>query len=418
FKSSPLYVTFKIDETSNYKEENGEYFWYGTDYKLGFTEHKNTGGWIPTAKPSNYNHVTKNGAHPFFGVSSIKEIAPRIFKARYIVPKDFEVGQVFYVFPKVRKNVGIFVDGSKNIRLENVTQRFNYSLAFVAQNSENIYLDKIDFSPRDGTEVDFSSLADFVHVCMCRGTVSVKNSNFNSSSDDCCNVHGIYFKIAESEGDTITVNFPHKRTFGFNPLRVNDTIAFIEPKTLAELGTSKILQSEMIDKYNIRLKLSTRNNPVTVGTVLEDVSACPDFEFSENTINRVASRGVLATTRGRILIENNKFLNTGLSGIHISNDALTWFESGAVKSAMIRGNAFMNCEENAILILPENRRFSSYVHENVFIDNNLFVLNGIPALNVNSTRNVRMRDNVYRGKPSFGKYVISKNTEGLETDCP
>ncbi len=417
-KSSPFYVTFKIDEASNYKEENGEYFWYGTDYKLEFTESKNTGGWTPTAKPSNYGHLVRNGAHPFFGVSSIKEIAPRVFKARYIIPKDFEVGQVFYIFPKVRKNVGIFVDGSKNIRLENVKQRFNYSLGFVAQNSENIFLDKLDFSPREGSEVDFSSPSGFLQICMCRGTVSVKNSNFSSTADDGCNVHGVYFKIVEMTGDTAIVRFGHRRSFGFNPLRVNDTIAFVDSKTLMELGASKILQSEMIDRNTIKLKLSTRNNPVGANVVIEDVTASPNFEFSENTLNRVASRGLVVTSRGRILIENNKILNTGMSGLVVSDDALTWFESGPVKTMMVRGNAFMNCEDNAILILPENRRFAGFVHENIFIENNLFVLNSIPALNVNSSRNIVMRDNVYKGKPSFGKYVISKNVEGLTADTP
>ena len=415
-KASPFYVTFKIDESSNYKEDNGEYYWYGTDYQLGFTENKNTGAWIPTGKPSNYSHLTKNGSHPFFGVSSIKEIAPRVFKARYIIPKDFTDGQIFYMFPKTRKNVGVFVDGSKNIKLENVTQRFNYGLGFVAQNSEDIYLDKLNFSPYQSAEVDFCSLADFVCISMCRGTVSVKNCNFSSSGYDCCNVHGIYFKVLESDGDTMVLGFSHRRTFGFNPLRVNDTIAFIDPKTLMELGSSKILQSEMIDKYRIKLKLSTRNNPVVIGTVVEDITACPDFEFCENTLNRITTRGLLVTTRGKILIENNKFLNTGMSGVYVANDALVWHESGRVKSMMIRGNAFMNCEENSILISPENRRFVDFVHENIFIENNLFVLNGIPALNVNSTRNIVMKNNVYKGKPSFGKYVISKNVEGLVTD--
>ena len=51
-KASPFYVTFKIDESSNYKEENGEYYWYGTDYVSAFTDNKNTGAWIPTGKPS------------------------------------------------------------------------------------------------------------------------------------------------------------------------------------------------------------------------------------------------------------------------------------------------------------------------------------------------------------------------------
>jgi hypothetical protein len=248
--------------------------------------------------------------------------------------------------------------------------------------------------------------------------VSVKNCNFSSSGDDCCNVHGIYFKILEALGDEIVVGFGHRRTFGFNPLRVNDTISFVDPKTLADLGTSKILKSEMVDKYRIKLKLSTRNNPVGAGGVIDDITASPDFVFSENTLNRISTRGVLVTTRGRILIENNKFLNTGMSGVLVLNDALTWHESGRVLSMMIRGNAFMNCENNAILIAPENRRFASFVHENIFIENNLFVLNGIHALNVNSTRNIVMRDNVYKGKASFGKYVISKNVDGLVTDIP
>ena len=415
-KASPFYVTFKIDETSNYKEENGDYYWYGTDYISYFTENKNTGAWTPSGKPSNYSHLNKNGSHPFYGVSSIKEIAPRVFKARYIVPKDFTEGQIFYVFSKIRKNVGIFIDGSKNVKLENVTQRFNYGLGVVAQNSQDIELNKLDFSPRDGAEVDFCSLADFICISMCRGTVSVKNSNFNSCANDCCNVHGIYFKVLDVQGDIITLGYSHRRTFGFNPLRVNDTINFIDPKTLTELGSSKILQSEMIDRYRIKLKVSTRVNNYPAGTVVEDVTACPDFEFSENTLNRIALRGLLVTTRGKILIENNKILNTGMSGIYVANDALTWHESGRVKSMMIRGNAFMNCEENSILILPENRRFQGFVHENIYIENNLFVLNGIPALNVNSTKNIIMKNNVYKGKPSFGKYVISKNIDGLVTD--
>lgn len=413
-KSSPFYITFKIDETSNYCEENGEYYWYGTDYKLGFTEIKNSASYTPTATPDNYGHVKRNGSHPFFGVGSIKEVAPRVFKARYLMPKDFVVGQVFYIYHAARKNVGIFVDGSKNVTLENVTQRFNYSLAFVAQNSENIYLEKLDFSPRESSEVDFCSLADFLQFSMCRGTVSVKNSNFSASGDDACNVHGIHFKVVESEGDTIVAKFPHPQTFGFNPLRVNDVLSFADPRTLLELGQSKILQSEMIDRYHIRLKLSTRNNPT--GTVIEDITASPQFEFCENTINRVATRGVLVTTRGRVLIENNKFLNTGMSGIFIANDALSWYESGPVKSVMIRGNAFMNCEENAILIQPENRRFAGFIHENVFIENNLFMLNSIHVLNANCTKNIVMRDNVYKGKPLFGKYVVAKNVEGLVTD--
>ena len=46
------------------------------------------------------------------------------------------------------------------------------------------------------------------------------------------------------------------------------------------------------------------------------------------------------------------------------------------------------------------------------------MLNSIPALNVSSTKNILMKANVYKGKPSFGKYIIAKNVQGLTADIP
>ena len=135
-------------------------------------------------------------------------------------------------------------------------------------------------------------------------------------------------------------------------------------------------------------------------------------------MNRIVTRGVLVTTRGKVLIENNKFLNTGMSGILISDDASSWFESGMVQDVTIRGNAFMNCEDNAILIKPENGKYMGPVHKNILIENNLFVLNNTHALNVSSTENVIMRNNVYKGKPLNNKWVLSGNTKNIKTDCP
>jgi len=152
--------------------------------------------------------------------------------------------------------------------------------------------------------------------------------------------------------------------------------------------------------------------------VIENVSANPDFEFSGNTINRIVTRGVLATTRGKIRIENNKFLNTGMSGILISDDAREWFESGCVNDAVIRGNAFMNCEEDAILIKPENKKYNGPIHRNILIENNLFVLNDTHALNISSSSGIVMQGNTYAGKPKNSKWVVADRVENLVTDEP
>ncbi len=415
-KASPFYVTFKIDEASDFREENGEYYWYGTDYKMSFTGFQNSGWWMPTAKPENFFHIKRSGAHPFQNASNIRQVSDRVFNVRYLTPKSFVEGQIFYIFPVIRDQVGILIENSKKITLKNVKQNYSRGFSLIAQNSENITLEKLDFSPMKNSEIDFCSIGDFMQFSMCRGKIAVKDSNFDGAGDDACNVHGIYFKIVESNRDKLTVKFPHPQTYGIDCIREGDTIAFVDPETLIEMGRTKVLKATLRDKYYYDITTATYDAPLGVGGVIKNASSNPDFEFSGNTVNRIVTRGVLATTAGKIRIENNKFLNTGMSGVLISDDAREWFESGCVNDVIIRGNAFMNCEGDAILIKPENSRYNGPVHRNILIENNLFVLNDTHAVNVSCSSDIVIKGNTYGGNPKNNKYIVSDKVENLVTD--
>lgn len=417
-KASPFYITFEIDSQSNYIEENGNFFWIGTDYKTGFTDFKNSASWTPTAKKNNLFHLTKNGSHPLFGVASIKQVSDRVFNARFIVPKDYEAGQVFYIFPALREEVGILVEDSKNIYLENVRQTFNYSHSFIAQNSENITLQSVDFSPNPKAEADLCSFADAVHFSMCRGKIKVCDSNFDAISSNACNIHGFYFKITEINKDKMTVKFSHPKSYGFSCLRDGDIIAFIDSKTHMETGRTKLLHATLRDEYTFDLVMTTYDPPAHVGDFIECIPANADFEFCNNTINRVAGKGVCCTTRGKVRIENNRFLNTGASGILFAGDTSEKFEGGRICDAHISSNAFMNCEESNILIKPLNRKYAGYVHSNILVENNLFVVNNIYAADVSSAHNVVFKNNVYKGKALNNKWISLKNATNVITDCP
>ncbi len=417
-KASPFYITFEIDSQSNYIEENGEFYWVGTDYKTGFADFKNSAYWTPTAKKDNLFHLTKNGSHPLYGVSGLKQVTDRVFNARYIVPKDFENGQVFYIFSAIRDEVGILVEDSKNIHLENIKQTFNYSHAFIAQNSENITLQGVRFSPNPKAEADFCSFADAVHFSMCRGKIKVCDSTFDAVASNACNIHGFHFKITDINKDKMTVRFSHPKSYGFNCLRTGDIIAFIDPKTLAEKGRTKLLHAELRDEYYFDLVLTTYDAPASVGDYIECIPANADFEFSGNTMNRIAGKGVVCTTRGKVRIENNKFLNTGSAGVLFAGDTTEKFEGGRIQDAYISGNAFMNCEESNILVKPLNRKHLCAIHKNILIENNLFITNNIHVASFTSCENVVMKNNVYKGKALSGKWVVEKNTENIITDCP
>ena len=417
-KASPFYVTFKIDEASDFKEENGEYYWYGTDYKMSFTDYQNTGWWMPTVNPDNFFHIKRCGAHPFQGASSIRQVSDRVFNVRYLLPKNFTEDQIFYIFPVIRDQVGIFIDNSRNITLKNVKQHYNKGFALIGQNSENITLENLDFSPIKDSGIGFCSIADFMQFSMCRGNIKVRDCNFDGAGDDVCNVHGIYFKIVESNKDELTVKFPHPQTYGFECIKEGDTISFVDPETLIEVGRTKVLKATLRDEYYYDIITATYDAPLSEGGVIENISSNPNFEFVRNTINRVVTRGVLVTTRGKVRIENNKFLNTGMSGVSISDDAKEWFESGCVNDVVIRGNAFMNCEEDAILIKPENQKYEGPVHRNILIENNLFVLKNTHAVNVSCSSDVVLRGNTYAGDPKNNKWIVSYKNENFVTDEP
>ena len=125
-KSSTFYVSFKVDETSRFVEENGNYYWCGTDYKMSITDFKNNMR-FPMAGADNYSHLSR-GAHPLHGVASIKPVSERVFNARFITPKDFAPGDTFYIYPPKRRQVGIFIDSCKNITFENVNNWCNTTI--------------------------------------------------------------------------------------------------------------------------------------------------------------------------------------------------------------------------------------------------------------------------------------------------
>lgn len=258
--------------------------------------------------------------HPLFSSLSVRDMGGGVIRAKYLNTSRFTLGDRFYYYDVRRRFAGIFINRSENITLENIKQRFNYSLALVVQDSENLTVDSVDFSPEQGSARLLASVADFIQFCMCRGLMTVKNSHFSGAGDDCLNVHGVHFKIVDISGRDMTVRFMHPQTYGFDPLRVGDTVAFINPDTMLEKGQAVIEKSELVNNYDIKLTLSSADG-AQVGMAIEDISACPDLDFVGNTLTRIITRGLLITTRGKVNVKNNHFVSTTMSGILLSDDA-------------------------------------------------------------------------------------------------
>lgn len=387
-------TAFSVDfaiEGSDYYIRNRSLYFKGTDYDYDAVK-KYRVAWHPAHIKSGDEGTVARTNRMLAGAVMAKEIKKGVVRIYYLNTSFFGVGDIFYLFDNRRQFVGIFIDNSKNIVLKNMAQRFNYSLAIVAQCSENLTVTGCDFSPEKGRHI--ASLADFVQICMCGGDVLIENNNFEGACDDCLNAHGIHFKIKKIQGNKLTVAYMHPQTHGFNPLFKGDKIIYTKPSSLTEQGSAEVVSSRLVDEYHIELEVTDTSGAET-GFVIEDLTRIPNVTFRNNRVARIITRAILLTIRGRAIVEGNHFMSNSMSGILLSDDAKSWYESGACHEVLIKDNQFDYCGGVPILIYPENRVNEGYIHKNITITGNTFGRYSGEVMKIKCSENIRIEDNVF-----------------------
>lgn len=403
-------VDFLLDSDTLYTVEKGRLYFYGNGYHVRADKDASRAFWIARIC-QNTPELVKRNRHPLADAGRVEDLHNGCIRVHYLNTARFHVGDCYTIYDVRRQYVGIFLNRCRDIQLDNIKQRHNESLALVVQDSENITLSRSEFAPEPGCVRQLASAADFMQFCMCRGKITIQNCRFKGAGDDCLNVHGIHFLITEVQDNYWTVRFMHPQTHGFNPLREGDTVALIHPQTLLEFGRATILSSKLISETEILLCVDHAADGIK-GAVIENISACPDLFFHDNTLTKIITRGLLITTRGKVEVKNNHFVCTAMSGILLSDDAKSWYESGMCQDVLIQGNRFAYCGETPILIKPENNRHEGAVHRNITIIDNSFEQYPDPAVVARSTDNLTLSGN----RLSHGSLLKTEHCTHVKTN--
>ncbi len=400
-------VDFELDLREDFEFKHNTLFFKGYGFDIDVKNKCKTAWWTNKVAGEN-EELNTRVRHPLSTALGLKLIDGKALRAYYLSTKKFKIGDRFYLFDNRRQYAGIFVDESKDITIQNVAQHFNYSLAVVCQCSENIYLKKLDLTPKENLRV--TSVADFVQICMCRGEFQVTDCVFDGAGDDTLNCHGFHFKTTSVNGNTARVKFMHPQSHGYNPFRVGDEVAFIDKKSLLEKGRAKVISSCLLDEYTIELELS--GDTLFEGLMVENVSASVNLYFARNEIHRIVTRGILVTNRGKTVIENNNFGHCGMSGILISDDASSWYESSMCEDVIIENNTFQYCGDNGVMIKPENQIHEGAIHKNIKVLNNKFVKTKKACFYAKSSKDLTFEGNEIMSSP---KEIELKNCENVVT---
>lgn len=327
-----------------------------------------------------------------------------ITRLHYSFARKPAPGNVIVMRHNERDHAGIFITGSKNVQLDKINIYQTAGLGVLSQYSENLSFNYLRAVPNKAKGRYYSGHDDGCHFSNCKGKIILDHSEFEGLMDDPINVHGTSVQVIEKKsGNQLLCRFMHEQSMGMKWAEPGDSVAFINHENMQSFAYGVITDFKPINKEDFIVSF---RNPVPPGLnikdALENLTWTPDLTIANSLFSVNRARGILVSTPGKVVIENNTFESSG-SAILIAGDANQWFESGAVKDVLIRKNNFTDacltsmyqfCE-GIISIDPEIPKLDPKkpFHRNITITENNFHPYDYPVLYAKSVDGLNFSNN-------------------------
>jgi hypothetical protein len=259
----------------------------------------------------------------------------------------------------------------------------------------------------------------------CRGLILVEECRFHGLMDDPINVHGTSVRImGRPAADRLLCKFMHEQSTGMTWGRLGDRVGFIEHEAMRTVGQGVCsgYQAKDRDTFEVAFEGPVPAG-IRVGDALENLTWSPNVTIRRCHFASNRARGVLVSTPGQVIIEENRFESSG-SAVLIAGDANNWYESGAVTDVTIRRNVFeapcltsmyQFCE-GIISIYPEIPKLNPACpfHRNIRIEDNEFHPFDFPVLYAKSVDGLTFSRNRMIRSRLFAPFHGRKATVTLE----
>lgn len=384
------YADLKIHKDSKFQVKNEHVQWIGDGWYHGQSRYGQLYDPI--------NETLRRTGNPLAKVRRVEQLDKNNLVRAYFKDKNpgFRNGVIMQTRHTRRDCVGIFQKRSKNISWKNCSFHYLHGMGVISQFSENISFKNIVIAPRDESGRTCAAWADMLHFSGCRGLIDVDNVFFSGANDDAINIHGTHLRITERISTRkVKVAFMHRQTYGFDGFRAGDKVDFIRIKTMSPYASNKVVKVERLNDRESILTLE-KDTPENIEPLdaLENTTWTADLHVRNSIVKYIPTRGFLVTTRGKVVIENNTFIKTGMPAILVESDARGWYESGVVRDMTIRNNHFVHCRENVITIDPKVRSTEEPTHKNIRIFGNHFYLkNGRGILHSKNSDGITVEQN-------------------------
>ncbi|MEG2354193.1 MAG: right-handed parallel beta-helix repeat-containing protein [Clostridium sp.] len=320
-----------------------------------------------------------------YGLSAeFEELQEGVVKIQLVGESTFELNHTvknkLILRHHPRSHPGFYVKDSETICLKNITVHHSSGMAFIAQHTKDITLDKFSVKINLENERIFTANADATHFVYCYGKIMIQNCLFENQLDDPVNIHGIYSQVNQVISPTeIIVKLVHEQQKGVRIGKKGERINLIDNETMEVINENTIKSIRVMNKEYILIELEEICDSIQVGYAVENKEYIPDVTIKNCIMRNNRARGCLLTSAGKVIVENN-YISTPGAGILIEGDANYWFESGGTNEIIIRNNIFDNCAyvmgwgQAPIQITPVVKKVvgDSRYHKKICIEDNRF----------------------------------------------
>ena len=396
------YIYLKINAyESPYCIENGKLVFVGEGWKSR---------WNSTMEFESETHrvAYKTGDAGCMGAGwqnyKATELSQGVVRLNFAFTRKPSVGNLLVLRHSARDHAGVFIIDSKNVCIENLDMYHCAGLGILSQYAEQLTFRNVRCIPNEQKGRILAGHDDGFHYSNCRGDVVVENCVFHALMDDPINVHGTSVRVIERvDNFTLRCKFMHHQTVGLHWARPGETVGFIDNKSMLTIATGVVSDFRKIDDelFDITFQQAIPDR-ITDGNALENLTWTCNVLIKDSHFKSCRARGILISTPGKAVIENNIFESSG-TAILIAGDANQWYETGAVKDVLISKNIFKPpcmtsmyqfCE-GVISIFPEIPQPDPKkpFHQNIRIVDNEFHLFDYPVLYALSVENLVFSNN-------------------------
>lgn len=354
-----------------------------------------------------------------------EQLSYGLVRLHYAFKRKPAKGNYLVLRHNARDHAGMFIVDSKHVSIQNLNMYNNAGLGILSQYSQDLMFKNVNSVPNPAKHRIFAGHDDGLHFSNCKGSIVVDSCRFLGLMDDPINVHGTSVRIVERKTNkTLVGKFMHHQSVGFIWARAGERVGIIENNSMHTIGSATVESFKTItpELFEITFREPVPTS-VVEGYALENLTWTPDVHIKNSFFGSNRARGILISTPGRVIIENNTFESSG-AAILIAGDANNWYESGAVTDVVIRHNTFNDpcmtsmyqfCE-GIITIYPEvpKPQVDRPFHRNIRIENNIFHPYDFPVLYAKSVEGLVFSGNTLIRSHRFKPFHSRKSTFTFE----